>query len=119
MKTINIAHDFSDVPGGRFPTDGPFNGQDFRDRLLAPSLRDDNGVTVILDGTEGFGSSFLEEAFGGLVRNYDFEDTVLKGKLQLVAETSSAQRYKRLALKFLDDAIKARGLKPSAKFSRK
>lgn len=119
MKTINIATDFSDVPGGRFRADGPFNGQDFRDKFLAPALRNDNGATVILDGTEGFGSSFLEEAFGGLVRHYDFDDAVLKSKLQLVAETNSAQRYKRLALKFLDDAIKARKLTLPAVPSRK
>lgn len=25
-------------------------------------------MVVVLDGTEGYGSSFLEEAFGGLVR---------------------------------------------------
>lgn len=108
MKTINIARDFSEIPGGRFPSDGPFNGQDFRDKFLAPTIRKYGGVAVEFDGTEGFGSSFLEEAFGGLVRNYEFDDELLSKNLHLVAQSSSAQRYKRLAARFLEEAIKSR-----------
>lgn len=106
--TIDIAKDFSDIPGGRFPRDGEFNGETFRDKWLAPALK--NGeVIVILDHTEGFGSSFLEEAFGGLVRHYSFSEEFLRNNLKLVANTSPAQRYKRLAETFISDAIKVRG----------
>jgi hypothetical protein len=118
MKTINIATDFSDVPGGRFTTDGPFNGEDFRDKLLAPALRIHGGAIVIFDGTEGFGSSFLEEAFGGLVRKYDFDEPFLTNHLQLVADSSSAKRYKRLALKFIENAMQKRKIDPRSKAPR-
>lgn len=71
---LNIARQFSKTPLGRYPTDGPNNGEKFRETLLAPSLRESPGATVVveLDGTEGYGSSFLEEAFGGLVRHHGF-----------------------------------------------
>lgn len=67
----NIAKDFSRYPAGRFKTDGKYSGEQFREDVLIPSLanlRSDEKITIILDGTRGYGSSFLEEAFGGLIR---------------------------------------------------
>ena len=72
MKTINIANDFSVFPGGRYRSDGEFSGEEFRDNILIPALQKYQQVIVELDGTRGYGSSFLEEVFGGLVREgYD------------------------------------------------
>lgn len=65
---INIAADFSRSPAGRFYSDGPFSGERFREELLVPALKRGDSVVVNLKGVLGFGSSFLEEAFGGLVR---------------------------------------------------
>lgn len=80
--TISIAKQFSPTPAGRYEDDGPFPGQKFRDELLLPALKTNEQVTVDLDGTAGFGSSFLEEAFGGLVRN-GMDASVLRRKLQI------------------------------------
>lgn len=71
MTTIKIATDFSDTPGARVRSDGPFSGEEFREDMLMPLFEDgsDNGKILIdLDGAEGYPSSFLEEAFGGLAR---------------------------------------------------
>lgn len=68
-RIINVARDFSRYPAGRYTTDGPFSGAAFRDGYLLPALRAGDEVSVELDGVRGYGSSFLEEAFGGLVRN--------------------------------------------------
>lgn len=65
---INVARQFSRYPAGRYITDGPYSGAAFRDDYLLPALRTGSDVTVELDGVRGYGSSFLEEAFGGLVR---------------------------------------------------
>ncbi len=65
---VNVAKDFSRYPAGRFKSDGPFSGQHFREDILIPRLRQPGNLTVELDGTRGYGSSFLEEAFGGLIR---------------------------------------------------
>jgi len=67
-KIIDIGKDFSRYPAGRYQTDGPFNGEFFRSRFLIPALNNNEQITVALDDTAGYGSSFLEEAFGGLVR---------------------------------------------------
>lgn len=65
---ISIAKDFSRIPAGRFFTDGPYSGERFRKEQLEPPLRKGEDVEVVFDGARGYGSSFLEEAFGGLVR---------------------------------------------------
>lgn len=68
MKKINIASDFSRFPAGRFIDDGPYSGQLFREKHLIPAYSLPEDITIILDGARGYGSSFLEEAFGGLIR---------------------------------------------------
>ncbi len=82
-KMINVAADFSRFPGGRYLGDGPQSGERFRQELLTPALNDASIVTVQLDGTLGYGSSFLEEAFGGLIRVDGFSLSDLKQKLDL------------------------------------
>jgi hypothetical protein len=69
MKIINVAKDFSRYPAGRYKTYGEFCGEAFRERFLEPALRQGNPFVVNLDNTMGYGSSFLEEAFGGLLRS--------------------------------------------------
>lgn len=68
MKKINVASDFSRFPAGRYVDDGPYSGQSFREKHLLPAYSAPGEVTIILDGARGYGSSFLEEAFGGLIR---------------------------------------------------
>lgn len=71
-KTISVASDFSRYPAGRYKADGPHSGERFRDEFLRPVLDANDTATIELDGVRGYGSSFLEEAFGGLVRaGYD------------------------------------------------
>ncbi len=71
MTTIKIATNFSDTPGARFRSDGPFSGEEFREKILRPLFEDESDhrkIYIDLDGAEGYPSSFLEEAFGGLAR---------------------------------------------------
>ena len=72
MIMINVAKDFTETPGARYKTQGAFSGEEFRDNILYPkfidSIKNNDKLTVNLDGGYGYGSSFLEEAFGGLVR---------------------------------------------------
>ena len=74
MIKITICTDFSDVPSGRTIAEGEHSGEEFRDTLLISKYREAEEKNEILeidfDGCYGFGTSFLEEAFGGLVRKY-------------------------------------------------
>ncbi len=81
MIEIHIANDFSRVPAGRYRNDGPRSGEAFRQKHLVPALKKADKVAVYLDGVEGYGSSFLEEAFGGLVRVEGFTGEKLRRSL--------------------------------------
>lgn len=89
MKTtthrVSIAQDFSKVPAGRYVTDGEVSGETFREKILKPLLASQGEVVIDLDNTEGYGSSFLEEAFGGLVRS-GMSAEVLRTRLKFVSE---------------------------------
>lgn len=65
---IDVARDFSTDPFGRYPTHGPDSGQRFRTDFLERPLRNGDHVLVDIDGVTGLSSSFLDEAFAGLVR---------------------------------------------------
>lgn len=103
MKLISISKEFSEFPAGRFIEDGPFSGERFRDELLAPALNEFDQVTVNIDGTLGFGSSFLEEAFGGLIRVHKFSVNELNSKLIIVG---SMETYKRRIWSYIQSAAK-------------
>jgi hypothetical protein len=64
---ISVARDFTRYPGPRYESQGAYSGERFR-RVLVNALKNGQRLIVDLDGTSGFGSSFLDEAFGGLVR---------------------------------------------------
>jgi hypothetical protein len=78
MTTVLVAQQFSRHPAGRTSRDGPFSGQRFREQFLEPSLRRREKVVVEFEGVRGAGSSFLEEAFGGLIRDGFPKDLVLQ-----------------------------------------
>lgn len=85
MSVVKIT-DFSPFPAGRYIDDGPYSGQAFRDNVLIPNLNENDVVKVDLSGAFGFGSSFLEEAFGGLVRAGHFTLKMLKQRLKIESE---------------------------------
>lgn len=91
--TIVIGKDFSDTPGGRYPADGPWNGQKFREECLIPALRTHDKVVVDVSGVEGYGSSFLEEVFGGIVRANIMPKAELVAKLSWIASDATKECY--------------------------
>lgn len=102
---IRISEQFSKYPMGRyFPKDGDFAGERFRKEFLKPALEvaiksgGSEKVEVVLDGVRTFGSSFLEEAFGGLVR----EENYTHAQLERVLIVS----YTQPELSFYAEAIK-------------
>ena len=63
IKVVN----FTEFPGPRHEAIGEHSGERFREEVLLQAIRTHgiNNINVDLDGTAGYGSSFLEEAFGG------------------------------------------------------
>jgi hypothetical protein len=74
IETLIIAKEFTSAPGARNIDEGTYSGEEFLRQLLKPlfdkALEEDFTILVDLDNTEGYATSFLEEAFGGLSRIY-------------------------------------------------
>jgi hypothetical protein len=102
--SISIAKDFTGSPGGRYREDGDYSGEQFRDDLLIPSLQKYDHVTVQLDGTAGYPSSFLEEAFGGLIRCGGFTRSDLNHQLDIKNEDPHYDTYRILAERYIREA---------------
>ena len=72
LKVFLVAKQFSKTPGSRVRSEGKFSGQELREDYLlsfvSSSLAEKAHFIIDLDGAAGYGTSFLEEAFGGLVR---------------------------------------------------
>jgi hypothetical protein len=79
---VSVADDFSTTPGPRTREEGQYSGELFLDTILKQRFEEAvaaNGILLVdLDGTEGYATSFLEAAFGGLVRLHKDPEFVLK-----------------------------------------
>lgn len=99
---ISIARDFSPYTGARYRTDGPYSGQEFREDLLEPrflqAVEQGQKLLINLDGTEGYATSFLEEAFGGLARTHGVQHVLAHLEFQSLDEpllTDEIEKYIR------------------------
>jgi len=85
-KLFIVSKQFSRTPGPRTITEGDFSGELFRQKFLKPLLQsaiaENFTVLIDLDGTAGFGTSFLEEAFGGLIRKDEYTYEVILSKFK-------------------------------------
>ncbi len=106
---IDIAKSYSPYPSGRFPTDGAHNGQRFRDTVLVPAMQEalrqgGEPVVVNIDGVRTFGSSFLEEAFGGLVRKGIFTRDQVRRGLEIVCTKPHLFLFRDAIAKYIASA---------------
>ena len=95
MKAANkrelvIAIEFSKTPGPRYEDEGDYSGKRFRTEFLLPKLKEaiKKGwpLEIDLDGTAGYGTSFLEEAFGGLIRDEGLSLNEIRKTIKLKSE---------------------------------
>ena len=86
---LNISKQFSKYPGPRFRKEGEKSGEEFREEILEKlfdqCLENNKILLINLDGGAGYGTSFLEEAFGGLARKYKNTDLILE-KLRFITK---------------------------------
>jgi hypothetical protein len=110
---VNILRvsDHVKAPGFRLKTDGPNSGEWFRDAVLVPQLRaaisKNEQLAVQLDGVAGYGSSFLEEAFGGLIRNRVVTPAEVERHLRVIAGSPLFRPYEDLILRFIRRSAEA------------
>lgn len=89
MMKLNISKDFSRTPGPRARDEGKFSGEEFLEDLLYPKLKTvidtKSELEINLDGTAGYGTSFLEEAFGGLIRKKGLAENQILKHIKLIS----------------------------------
>jgi hypothetical protein len=102
MRTVFVARQFSRHPAGRKESDGPFSGQAFRKLFLEPALKKGEKLIVDFEGTRGAGSSFLEEAFGGLVRESKFPKSLVLDLIEVRHATNPS--VVREVRKYIEEA---------------
>ncbi len=81
---------------------GTGSGEEFRDKFLVPALQQHEPLLIEMDGTAGYPPSFLEEAFGGLIRLGFSESDIwkninIKTNTQYEVYKSMAENYVRAA----------------------
>lgn len=93
IMKIKIAVEYTDTPGGRYISDGPYSGEDFRKNVLEIKYREclekHEKLEIDFDGGYGYGTSFLEEAFGGLVREGYDADEIIENMIFISEEENS------------------------------
>ena len=102
--TIDIAQDFSRFPRGLTPKDGPDNATTFRQQHLVPVLENNDRAIVILDGVGGYSASFLNEAFGGLVRKEGYSAKQVFDSFEFRVQKLGYEMFVRLINKFIERA---------------
>jgi len=86
-RRLNIAG-YSEYPGPRYCNQGDCSGEDFYHLKLNPefaeAVNSKETLVINLDGTAGYASSFLDEAFGNLV--FDFTEELVRRNLELISK---------------------------------
>lgn len=101
MNSVDIKiSEFSKTPFGRYYNDGKYSAQEFRENHLIPLLKKYDLVNVELDDVLGYGGSFLEEVFGGLVRA-GYSKELLDSSINLISKDN---HYILLIKKYINEA---------------
>ena len=108
MSELNIGKDFSPDPIGRFYTDKTPSGEQFREEYLKPKLEaltEGEVLKIILDdGVEAYGSSFLTEAFAGLVKFGYYTSSQVLDKIEFCYADDDFAFFKDRAIKYIKEA---------------
>lgn len=105
---LKVASEFSPVPIGRYKGDSDKSGEVFREDFLFPriseAMKQGDVLIVDLEGMEGLSSSFLEEAFGGLVRENKLSPEDVLRTLKFKPENSYFDPYIENTKKYIREA---------------
>jgi len=108
MAKLNIGQEFSSHPIGRYYSDGEGSGEQFREEYLKQALAllaEGEKLEVILDdGVEGYGSSFLVEAFAGLIKFGYIKNSDLNEKLSFIYADEDFSFYEKKIFQYIDRA---------------
>lgn len=99
-----LAERFTKFPGGRKRKNGDHSGEEFREDVALPLLREHEFVIFDLTGSAGYSTGFLDEAFGELGAIFGYKE--MKRRVTIVAEDDPDAA--RTALQRIEDASRER-----------
>lgn len=91
VKELYVAK-YTDMPLGRNSDDGPLNGEDYRESVVVPALKEYDVLVIDFEGTLGTAPSFLEELFGGLIRHRYLTVDELHRRVKVKSKYQSVMR---------------------------
>lgn len=100
---IDIKVDFTKYCGGRYRRYSKYSAEELRDDHLIPMLEEHEKIEVVIARGCFMGPSFVEEAFGGLVRALgpDVKDRIVFNE----NESNPHMRYTEEAKRFMSEEI--------------
>ena len=92
MIKYSIAKNYTETPGPRYQNEGEYSGEHFRKTVLLNLVQEAQSkserIELNLDGGYGYPTSFLEEAFGGLIR--ELKDKSLLNLFDFISDEEPA-----------------------------
>ena len=86
---FNVVKEFSRTPSARTASEGKYPGTELRSKitpLIKQAIKANVKFKIDLDGASGYGTSFLEEVFGGLIREEQIKYEDLKNCLVIKSD---------------------------------
>jgi hypothetical protein len=90
METTDVELEiskFSEYPGPRYCIQGAASGEEYYHKILngafVKAYTAKKKLIISLDGTAGYASSFLDEAFGNLV--FDFSSNIVQSTVEIIS----------------------------------
>jgi len=99
---VKLVEHFTDTPGGRYISDGPYSGELFRKQFMEPFFEEKKylytDLILYLDGAYGLPTGFISEVFDVLVTKYSLE--VVKNSIEiLLSDNPTAKKQIQEILK--------------------
>lgn len=107
MKDIieyNFGKEYTQYPGPRDESIGPFSGERFRKEVLEKKYKEKQPILIDIKDVEiSFGPSFLSEAFGLFAKDIGLEEFL--SFVQIKEDTEKAKRFKEKMMKYVHREI--------------
>lgn len=87
---FSIADHFTKYPGGRRKEEGPYSAE-LLTELLLPAFEQYDQVHLFMDGTRGYGASFLDELFCRLRARYPLHE--FREKIRIYTSSEEMKKF--------------------------
>lgn len=106
-QVFRVSDEFGQLTGPRLARHGSCSGEALRIKIAEKLKTIGSGkLTVILDDVHGYGSSFLEEAFAGLVRHWEGDLDHFENKIEIVSNSALYRTYVSEARLYMNSALR-------------